>query len=266
MKFGFPAVRPCLHALTAALLLTACQANPITGREQLQLVSQQQVLSLSEQSYLSLVSEARARNQVDTVSPRHQRVDRIVQRLIPQAVALRPDAGSWAWQVTVIQDATINASCLPGGRIVVYTGLIDSLQLSDDEIAVVLGHEISHALLDHGAEKMSNGVLGQAIVAGIAAANNSTATPELAQMGVQLFMLLPNSRTAELEADRLGMRIAARADFDPGATITLFGKFKQLQQGSQPEFLSTHPVDDTRIAQAQAYLPEMEAERPARRR
>lgn len=254
-----------LAALGLVALLAGCQTNPITGREQLQLVSQQQVLALSEQSYSSLVSDARAKHQVDTVSPRHERVDRIVQRLIPQAVGLRSDAAGWAWQVTVIQDPTVNASCLPGGRIVVYTGLIDTLKLSDDEIAIVLGHEISHALLDHGAEKMSNGVLGQTIVAGLSAASNSAATPELAQMGVQLFMQLPNSRTAELEADRLGMRIAARADFDPQATVTLFEKFKAMKQGGTPEFLSTHPVDDTRIAQAQAYLPEMEAERPAHR-
>jgi predicted Zn-dependent protease len=256
-------LRRAAAALALTALLAGCQSNPITGRTQLHLVSQQQVLSLSAQSYQSLVKEAQDKNRVDSHSIRHERVQRIALRLIPQAVALRSDASDWTWQVTVIDDKTVNASCMPGGKIVVYTGLIDSLKLSDDELAVVLGHEISHALLDHGAEKMSNGVLGESIVAGLAAANKTRVpVPALATMGVQLFMLLPNSRTAELEADRLGMRIAARADFDPEATVTLFEKFRAMKQGGEVEFLSTHPVDDTRIRQAQAYLPEMEAERP----
>lgn len=236
--------------LCLAATLAGCAANPMTGRSQLALVSENSVIGQARLAYAQELDPWRKQGKLDTDPALKARVDRITDRLIAQAVRYRPETASWDWQVAVIDDPkTLNAFCLPGGRMALYSGLVEQLHASDDEIAQVMGHEIAHALANHGAEKMSRALAAQGVV-GLAAALSKerhqssvlTGGTALAQLG----WLLPNGRNAELEADRIGIELAARAGYNPDAGVTLWQKMAAASSKNGPEWLSTHPASTRR--------------------
>jgi predicted Zn-dependent protease len=166
-----------------------------------------------------------------------------------------PASRSWAWEVHVIDNADVNAWCMPGGKMAVYTGLLDRLAPSDDELGQVIAHEISHALLQHGRERMSRAVATNVAlqVGSIATGVNLSGLESVAMIALEL----PNSRGAELEADRLGIELAAKSGFHPQAAVTLWQKMAQLAGARPPQWLSTHPSDDARTSNLRALVPQM---------
>ena len=241
-----------LLALTA---LSGCEQNPVTGRSQLLIVSEQEAQAASVQAYAKTVSDAQVKRRLDTNAARTARVRAITNQLVAQAKVLSPSTAGWAWEVHVIDDPNVNAWCMPGGKMAVYTGLIERLAPSDDELAQVMGHEISHALLQHGRERMSRAVATNVAlqVGSIAAGVDLTGLESVAMVALEL----PNSREAELEADRSGIELAARSGYHPEAAITLWLKMSKLDGGKTPQWLSTHPSDQTRIAQLRTLVPKM---------
>jgi predicted Zn-dependent protease len=240
----------------AAMLVAGCETNPVTGRKQVMIVSEEQAQSASSQAYAKTVSQARAQRKLDTNNTRTARVQQITSRLVAQAVKIIPESSDWQWQVHVLEDPNVNAWCMPGGKMAVYTGLIEKLNPSDAELAQVMAHEISHALLQHGRERMSRAVATNAALTlgSIATGVNLTGLENVAMVALEL----PNSRTGESEADRLGIEIAARAGYDPNAAISLWQKMAKLSGGAGgPEWLSTHPSDQTRIANLQQLVPKV---------
>ncbi len=182
------------------------------------------------------------------------RVRAIAQRLTAVTGAFRPDAPGWAWEANVISSKDVNAWCMPGGKMAVYTGLIERLKVTNDELAAVMGHEIAHALREHGREQASQAVaqgLGLAVVGTLLGLNE--ATLDLVEVITNITFNLPNSRLHEREADRIGVELAARAGFDPRAAVTLWQKMSQTGGGQPPQFLSTHPSHQNRISELQAF-------------
>lgn len=261
--------------IAVALLAAAgCQTVHTTqagavgvDRKQSMMVSAAEVDQGAAKAYLQVTGEANKKGLLNKDAAQTERVRRIAQRLISRTAAFRADAPSWQWEVNVIASKEVNAWCMPGGKIAVYTGLIERLQATDDEIAAVMGHEIAHALREHGRERAS-----QAMAQGIALTVLGTATGvsgaglDLTQMVLQYTFNLPNSREHEVEADRIGVELAARAGYDPRAAISLWEKMQKLGGGQPPEFASTHPSHATRIADLKVYsakvLPLYEAARP----
>jgi predicted Zn-dependent protease len=256
-----------LCGVTAALLVAGCQAvNTTTGdsvgveRKQymFSMLSTDEVNQMYAQSYQQTVSEASSKGVLDNSSAEGKRVQAIAKRLIAQAPKLRPDAAQWQWDVNLIKSDELNANCGPGGKIIVYSGLIDTLKLSDDELAAVMGHEIAHALREHGREAMSKAYGVQMAKQGAGAllglGQDSLA---LADTVVDYSLTLPNSRANENEADLLGLELAARAGYNPNAAITLWQKMEAQGGASQPEFMSTHPASSNRIASLQAAIPKV---------
>ena len=254
-----------LAVLGILLILSGCATNPMTGRKQLSLVSENSVMAQSTELYASMISTYDKKGKVVADAELNERVRKLSDRLVEQAVRYRPDAAGWQWQVSVIDDEAINASCMPGGKMVVFKGLLDKVQPTDDELAQVMGHEIAHALANHGAEKMSVSILANvaavAVATAAAAASNGTdpnAYNNISVLASNAFISLPNSRGAEEEADKLGIEIAARAGYDPRAAITLWNKMMEATgQSSRFDFLATHPSSPKRIESLQALLPPM---------
>jgi predicted Zn-dependent protease len=248
-----------LVALLAAL--TSCATNPMTGRSQLSLVSENSVIAQAKSAYSQELAPWDKKGKINNDPALKARVEGITNRLVAQAIRYRPDAAQWDWQVAVIDaPETLNAYCLPGGRMAIYTGLITKLKATDDEIAQVMGHEIGHALANHGAEKMSNAIAAQgamALAAAVAGQRSQQAVSNIGPLMAQLGWLLPNSRGAESEADRIGIEIAARAGFDPEAAVSLWNKMTAASGNGPPQFLSTHPAPKTRIQALSALVPHM---------
>lgn len=261
-------------SLAVAAVLTGCQTNPVTGRTQFMIVSEDQAQSASIQAYTKTVGAAQIQRKLDTNPARTARVQAITQRLVAQASLIVPASAKWPWQVHVIDDESVNAWCMPGGKMAVYTGLINKLGATDDEIAQVMGHEISHALLQHGRERMSRVVATNVglQVGSIATGVDLTGLESVAMVALEL----PNSRTAETEADILGIELAARAGYHPNAAVTLWQKMAKVDGSKPPQWLSTHPSEQSRIANLQALVPKMmplyqaavgnQAQPPSRRR
>lgn len=255
-----PLLRPLALALLSAILVAACATSP-TGRRQLMLVSEDTAIASSAEAYVQEMGKLRQDGKLSRDRALIARVDRITERLVAQAIQMRPDSAQWDWSVAVIEDPeTVNAWCMAGGRMAIYTGLIEQVEPSDDEIAQVMGHEIGHALAKHTAEKMSVAMattLG-VLAVGIAADNKGAATAGAAAAAT-LAITLPNSRGAETEADRIGIELAARAGYDPRAAATLWRKMGALPGGSPPQWLSTHPNPDNRQEALAALAPQFEA-------
>jgi len=246
-----------LSALLLGALLAACATSP-TGRSQLMLISPEAAIVESRKAYLTTVQQLGEENKLIDDPRLGDRVATITGRLVTEAIARYPRSADWAWSVAIIDDPeTVNAWCMAGGRMAVYTGLFEKLQLNDDEFAQIMGHEISHALANHTAERMSRAL---AINLGVLAAGASSDNPRITMTGAALaakFALeLPNSRTAESEADRLGIELATRAGYAPDAAATLWQKMGSIGNGRPPEFLSTHPAPENR----QRVLAELGAE------
>lgn len=244
--------------LLAVLLVTACATSP-TGRRQLMLVSEQRAISASKEAYLAQMSQLSQEGKLVDDPALIRRVDEITGRLVAQAIKLRPDTADWEWSVEVIDDPdTVNAWCMAGGRMAVYTGLIQQIDPTDDELAQVMGHEISHALANHTAERMS---VAMASTLGVVAAGVVSDRPGLAMgsaaVAAKLAVELPNSRSSEAEADRIGIELAAKAGYDPDAAVTLWQKMEAASGSGPPAFLSTHPSPDQRQQKLAALAPQM---------
>jgi predicted Zn-dependent protease len=237
-----------ISALAVAASLAACSTNPITGRSQLMVVSESSAITSSAAAYNSMIGGLSKKKQVEIDTPRVARVREITDRLIAEAVRFRPDSANWKWEVQVINDPkTVNAFCMAGGKMAIYTGMWEKLKATDDEIAQVMGHEIGHALASHTAERMSvaySTSIGTSIAAIALGARDTTAG--LMQMAAVTAIQLPNSRESESEADQIGIELAARAGFPPAAAVTLWEKMGKLGGGGPPEFLSTHPSPENR--------------------
>jgi predicted Zn-dependent protease len=254
-------VRPFLIA-GAALLAVGCQTVQTTQpgavgveRRQMMLVSDQEVVKGAQAAYREQVDLARQKGALNTDPEKYQRVQKITQRLIPQTAVFRPDALEWDWAVNVQTSNEVNAYCMPGGKIMVFTGLIDRLQATDAELAAVLGHEIAHALREHTRERLSRAYAEQLVLAGVGVATGAgQSTMVLASQVSAVTFQLPHSREQEAEADRIGLELMARAGYDPNAAVSLWEKMGKLGGGG-PEFLSTHPSSESRIRDLQANVP-----------
>jgi predicted Zn-dependent protease len=245
--------------LLITALLAACATSP-TGRTQLMLISEESAISSSAQAYVQEVGKLRKEGKLSNDRALIRRVNDITGRLVAQAVAMRPDSAGWKWSVAVIDDPeTVNAWCMAGGRMAIYTGLIGKIDPSDDELAQVMGHEIGHALANHTAEKMSVAMASSlgVMAVGVAADNSGTAMAG-ATAAAALAVTMPNSRAAETEADRIGIELAAKAGYDPAAAVTLWRKMNALPGGKPPQFLSTHPNPENREKALAALGPEMQ--------
>lgn len=251
----------------AAVLVVGCAAVQTTqsgavGVERKQymtsLVSEAALDQEAAQQYSTLLTQARGQNALDVDSAQAARVKGIAQRLIAQVGVFRPDASRWQWEIHVLKSDEINAWCMPGGKIAVYSGLIDTLKPTDAELAAVLGHEIAHALREHAREQVSQQMATSVGLSVLSAITGSQASADLGSSLTKVMFTLPNSRTHETEADRIGVELAARAGFDPAAAVTLWQKMDAASSGGgQPEFLSTHPSAQTRIADLQAIAQQM---------
>jgi len=250
-----------------AFLLSACQTVETTkggevGIERKQqmttLVSAQQVEQAAAQEYAEVLAEAQKKGLLNRDPQQVQRVRVIAQRLIPQVAVFRPDALKWKWETNVFTAKSVNAWCMPGGKIAVYTGLIERLNVTDDELAAVMGHEIAHALREHARERMGRQMATQTATAVGAIAleifTGVSIDPQLAGTFSQAMFVLPNSRENEQEADFIGVELAARGGYDPRAALTLWQKMGQMGGGGSPEWLSTHPSNETRLRDLQGYV------------
>lgn len=241
-----------------AFVLTACATSP-TGRRQLMLVSEQEAIAASKQAYTETLKPLAEAGKVNNDPALKARVVAITGRLVAQAILMRPRTAEWEWKVQVIDDPkTVNAWCMAGGRMAVYTGLLRRLQLSDDELAQVMGHEIAHALANHQAEQMSIALATSVGVAAVGAASKQSSVALTgAALAAALAIKLPNSRHAESEADRIGVELAAKSGYDPRAAVSLWDKMGRLSQDRAPEFLSTHPGPEQRRKKLEALVPQM---------
>ena len=215
------------------------------------------------QQYRQMLQQAASKNALgpDT-HPQVVRLRQIAQRIIPYSYEWNPRARQWQWEVNLIGSSQINAFCMPGGKIAFFHGILKQLELTDDEVAMVMGHEVAHALREHARERMgknaaTQGVarIGGAIVAGVLGISPQV-TDLVAREGANLISL-KFSREDETEADLVGMELAARAGFDPKAGVSLWQKMSAANKGSPPQWLSTHPSGESRIREIEANLPKV---------
>jgi predicted Zn-dependent protease len=251
-------------ACLAVVALSGCATTTAGGavgadRSQLLLISSAELNQMAAQSYEKLKSEASAKGVLNQDAAMLRRVRTITARLQAQTKVFRQDAPGWQWEVNVMTSDELNAFCMPGGKVMVYSGIITKLDLSDAELAVILGHEIAHALREHVREQMSQALLAEGVIgAGAAIFGLGTTSTKAANVGYQVLLATKFSRTDESEADQIGLELAARAGYDPRAGITLWQKMTSASQGGKPpEFLSSHPADATRVAQIQKILPKV---------
>ncbi len=252
-----------LFLACAGLLLSGCETVSTTApgavgvdRKQAMLVSEAEVEQGATQAYAAEIDKARQQGQLNADAGQAQRVRAIADRLIRQTPVFRPDAAKWAWTVNVQKTDQINAYCMPGGKIMVYSGLIDKLKLNDAELATVIGHEMAHALREHSREAVSRAQaeqLGLGALAQLAGLSNTSVN--IAGALTEVTFNLPHSRVQESEADRIGLELMARAGYDPHAALSLWQKMGQASQNGTPAFLSTHPSDSARLAVLQSLLP-----------
>ena len=240
-----------------SFMLSSCTTTP-TGRSQFMMVSEESAITQSATAYAQAMDGYAKKGQLSNDQKLVERVNKITGRLIYEAIIMRPDTRDWKWSMKVIDDPkTVNAWSMAGGRMALYTGLIEKIKPTDDELAQVLAHEISHALAKHTAEKMSVALatsLG-VIAVGVATDNQNIATG--ASAAALVAVTLPNSRVAESEADEIGIELAARAGYNPHAAVTLWQKMSKESGGSSFDFLSTHPSSGKRIERLDALTPRM---------
>lgn len=247
----------------ALVMLGGCQTTTAGGavgatRPQLMLISSEDMDKMAAESYTKLKSDTTGKGALNQDAAMLQRVRAVAARIEPQTAVFRADAPRWNWEVNVISSDTLNAFCMPGGKIMFYSGLINTLHLSDDEIAIVMGHEISHALREHSREQVSQSIAAKtAIDLGAALFGLDGQAAQAATIGYQSFVATKFSRTDEAEADRMGLELAARAGYDPRAGVSLWQKMIQASKsgGRPPEFLSTHPAEENRIHEIESLLP-----------
>jgi predicted Zn-dependent protease len=246
----------------SAVLAAGCQTVDTTkpgvvgvDRDQRMMVSAEEVNAGSAKAYAQMMAEARKKGVLDKDPAQVARVVAITRRLIPHTTVFRPDAAKWPWEVHVISINEVNAWCMPQGKMAMYTGLIQKLGATDDEIAAVMGHEIAHALREHSREQISR-QMGMQMGIGVIGAlfGIGELGQGIAGQVANVTLNLPKSREAETEADRIGIELAARAGFNPNAAISLWEKMGKLAGDKQPpKWLSTHPPHGDRIADLRVY-------------
>jgi len=255
-----------LTALAISLLfLVACSTVQTTApgaigvdRKQQMLVSEEQVERGAAQAYSQEMEKARSAGKLDADRALTSRVRNIAHRLIPPTGTFRQDAPRWNWEVHTLETDELNAYCMPGGKIMVYSGLAKKLNLSDAELAAVIGHEMGHALREHSRERISRAYAQQLALAGVAAVTGAgQQTLDLANMVGSVTFQLPHSREQETEADEIGLELMARAGYDPHSAVSVWQKMMSAAQGGTPEFLSTHPSPQSRIANLQELVPKV---------
>ncbi|RZI85551.1 MAG: M48 family peptidase [Rubrivivax sp.] len=259
--------RPSGRAVLALVLAVGMAWPVVQAREGVEvgkqsglsrLVSADQVEQVAAQQYLQLESQAKAQNALlPDNHPQVVRVRAIARRLIPYTLEWNKRASQWRWEVNVLQSKEINAFCMPGGKIAFYTGILEQLKLTDDEVAMVMGHEMAHALREHAREQM-----GKSAATGFGASVLSSLlglgrTGDMVLNATRSLLNLKFGREDESEADLVGMELAARAGYDPRTGLSLWQKMAAASKGAPPQFLSTHPASGTRIQDIQANLPKV---------
>lgn len=240
---------------TTALAQSADTAVPVR-KSRVLLVPAAMVNDTAAAQYAQIKQQASARRALNTRPDQLTRVRNIAARLIPHGTRFNREAASWKWEVNLIEAPMVNAFCMPGGKIMVFSGIIDKLKLTDDELAAIIGHEIAHALLEHGRARMSEQVL-KSVGVNLAAAyfGLSNVSANALNQAAHLAISLPYSRSHETDADLVGIELAARAGFDPRAAVNVWKKMSQLGGGQPPQILSTHPAHASRIRELEANIP-----------
>jgi predicted Zn-dependent protease len=249
--------------LAAVAFASSCETVKTTSagavgvdRKQQMLVSNETIEQGAAQAYEAELKAARDKGVLNTDKAQLARVTTVAKRIVAATPAFRKDATSWSWQFNVQKTKDLNAYCMPGGRIMVYSGLIETLDLSDAELATVMAHEVAHALREHTRERVSRAYAQQLVLSGAAAvAGVSDATADMANMVAQVTFQLPFSRDQESEADQIGLELMARAGYDPHAALTLWNKMSDAEKSGTPKFLSTHPAPKDRIKDIEKNLP-----------
>jgi len=249
-----------------SVTLAACTVTQTTeqgaigvDRKQYMLVSEEDVEKGAVQSYQQELDGAQKKGALNVDPKQVQRVRTIANRLIPQTTAFRADAKDWKWEINVQKTDELNAYCMPGGKIMVYSGIIEQLQLTDGELAAIIGHEIAHALREHTRERVSRAYaqqVGLGVLAVVTGAGDGVM--QLAGQVTQVTFGLPHSREQESEADRIGLELMARAGYNPNEAVVLWQKMNAKAGNNGPAFLSTHPTSGDRIADLQATIPKVE--------
>lgn len=259
-------IKKTLMAAAATLVFIAgCSTVQTTApgavgvdRKQQMLVSEEQVEQGAAEAYAQEVQKARKAGKLDTDRALTARVRNIAQHLIPATRTFRSDAVRWNWEVHTLQTDELNAYAMPGGKIMVYSGLANKLNLSDAELAAVIGHEIGHALREHSRERISRAYAQQLALAGVAVVTGAGQQAlDLANMVASVTFQLPHSREQESEADEIGLELMARGGYDPHAAVSVWKKMIAAEQSSPPEFLSTHPSPTSRIADLERLVPKV---------
>ena len=239
-------------------------------RSRLLLLPASTVENAAAQQYAQLMRAAAQKGALNADKAQVERLRNIARALIPHSTRFNPEAQKWRWEVNLINSKQVNAFCMPGGKIAFFTGILEQLNLTDDEVAVIMGHEIGHALLEHGRARMSEQVL-KSVGISIAAAvfNLGQISAEILAQAANLAVSLPYARSQETDSDLVGMELAARAGFDPRAAVVVWQKMQKLGQqpadgakapggrSQPPQFLSTHPSHETRIRDMQAAMPKV---------
>ena len=258
-------MKKIIFFLATVSFFVACSTNAVTGRKQLKLFGEETLQQQALSEYQSFLSQNKVVNSgsnkdAEMVKRVGTRISKAITEYYTQK-GLASELNGYKWEFNLVESKEVNAWCMPGGKVVIYTGLLGITQ-NEAALAVVMGHEIAHAVTHHGNERMSQGALAQGleIVGNIATANNekyNTLFNNIFAPGAQIAFLLPNSRNQEYEADQYGLNFAAMAGYNPREAIPFWQRMSAAASGQKPpEFLSTHPADENRIAKLNQYMPE----------
>jgi predicted Zn-dependent protease len=258
-------VKRLLPAVLATLVLSSgafAQEGVDVKRSRLLLLPASTVERTASQQYGQLMRAAAQKGALNNDRQQVERLRGIARALIPHSARFNRDAERWRWEVNLVGSRSVNAFCMPGGKIAFFSGILDALKLTDDEVAVIMGHEIAHALLEHGRARMSEQVLKSlGITVAAALLNLGQLSTELLAQAANLALSLPYARKQESDSDLVGMELAARAGYDPRAAVSVWHKMSRLAQasgsGQPPQFLSTHPSHQARIREIEAALPKV---------
>jgi Zn-dependent protease with chaperone function len=257
-------MKKLLFSLAISMTLTACSSTTKEGeigveRKQFLLLPSSQIEQMSAQAYEQTIGEAKQKNALDRNPDQLRRLQNVMRRLQPNTAIFRPNAPGWPWEVHVITSPELNAYCMPGGKIAFYSTIIEKLNLTDGEIAAIMGHEIAHALREHGRERMSEAVLQQvslAVLVGTGTVNPKYASA-LSALG-NVAISLPHGRGQESEADDIGLELMARSGYNPNEAVNLWKKMSEAEGGKgPPEILSTHPAPASRIKRIESLIPKV---------
>ena len=262
-RFKMKLLKILVPVILLALTVYYCSTVPITGRSQLSLISSSDLNALSIQEYDEFLKQNRLSSDAQNTNM-VKRVGANIQRAVENYFAqhnLSKDLQGYAWEFNLIDSPEVNAWCMPGGKVVVYSGILPVTQ-NETGLAVVMGHEIAHAVAQHGEERMSQGLLQElgGVALAVAIQNEPSTTQNIFMtaygLGSTVGVILPFSRTQESEADRLGLIFMALAGYNPTAALDFWTRMAQQSGPNPPEFLSTHPSDQTRINNLKKWLPE----------